>query len=114
MKWLDRLHDDLLSLVRESGYRSLSMPTLCTGGIGVPVQFVAVAAIRSVYRDFIAHPQEPLRVRICCFEASHLLMARAPWPLPTRRAWWCLRAPRPLRRWWRSTASTGPSAPRTC
>ena len=58
MRWLDRLHDDLLSRVRESGYRSLSMPTLCTGGIGVPVQFVAVAAIRSIYRDFIAHPKD--------------------------------------------------------
>ena len=45
---------------RAAGYRSVSMPTLCTGGIGIPVQFVAVAAVRSVYWDFCAHPTAPL------------------------------------------------------
>ncbi|CAJ1444671.1 unnamed protein product, partial [Effrenium voratum] len=77
MAWLDRLHDALISKVREAGYRSLSMPTLCTGGVGIPVQFVAVAAARSVYRDFTAHPADPMRVRICCFEQGHLRIVRA-------------------------------------
>ncbi|CAK9077137.1 Isocitrate lyase [Durusdinium trenchii] len=79
--WLTRLHAALLHTVppgwRAAGYRSVSMPTLCTGGIGIPVQFVAVAAVRSVYWDFCAHPTDPMRVRLCCFELGHLRMARA-------------------------------------
>eukprot|EP00913_Durusdinium_trenchii_P000050 g46.t1 len=77
MSWLTRLHAALLHTVRAAGYRSVSMPTLCTGGIGIPVQFVAVAAVRSVYWDFCAHPTDPMRVRLCCFELGHLRMARA-------------------------------------
>lgn len=77
MSWLDELHDSLLSAVRAAGHRTLAMPTLCTGGIGIPVQFVGVAVARSVYRDFLAHPADPLRVRICCFEPGHLHMVRA-------------------------------------
>ncbi|CAE7846665.1 unnamed protein product, partial [Symbiodinium sp. KB8] len=77
MSWLDELHDSLLSAVRAAGHRTLAMPTLCTGGIGIPVQFVGVAVARSVYRDFLAHPTDPLRVRICCFEPGHLHMVRA-------------------------------------
>lgn len=77
MSWLNRLHDCLLVSVRDAGYRTLSMPTLCTGGIGIPIQFVAVAAVQSIYRDFCEHPSDPMRLRICCFEPSHLQMLRA-------------------------------------
>jgi len=75
--WLNRLHDCLISSVRDAGYRSLSMPTLCTGGIGIPIQFVAIAAARSIHRDFCAHPADPMRIRVCCFESVHLQILRA-------------------------------------
>ena len=34
------------------------MPTLCTGYVGVPIPYVAIALMRSVYRDFCEHPAD--------------------------------------------------------
>eukprot|EP00927_Polykrikos_kofoidii_P076430 TRINITY_DN73534_c0_g1_i1.p1 TRINITY_DN73534_c0_g1~~TRINITY_DN73534_c0_g1_i1.p1 ORF type:complete len:394 (-),score=38.90 TRINITY_DN73534_c0_g1_i1:181-1362(-) len=70
--FLTTIHDNLLKVVREAGFRSLAMPTLCTGGIGMPVHLVAVACVRSIHRDFLEHPADPMRIRIACFETNHM------------------------------------------
>eukprot|EP00747_Dinoflagellata_sp_TGD_P209523 gnl/TRDRNA2_/TRDRNA2_82912_c0_seq1.p1 gnl/TRDRNA2_/TRDRNA2_82912_c0~~gnl/TRDRNA2_/TRDRNA2_82912_c0_seq1.p1 ORF type:complete len:399 (+),score=45.40 gnl/TRDRNA2_/TRDRNA2_82912_c0_seq1:60-1256(+) len=72
LAFLDELHNNLLRVVREAGHRSLVMPTLCTGGIGLPVHFVAISAVRAIHRDFCAHPSDTMRVRVACFEQSHI------------------------------------------
>ncbi|CAE8637000.1 unnamed protein product [Polarella glacialis] len=72
LSWLTRLHGNLFQAVREGGFRSLAMPTLCTGGIGVPVHLVAIGALRALHRDFSKHPTDPIRVRVACFEAGHV------------------------------------------
>lgn len=71
LRFLDCIHDTLLSKIRECGHRSLAMPTLCTGGIGLPPHIVALSALRAVHRDFCMHPTDTLEVRVCCFENEH-------------------------------------------
>lgn len=72
LAFLERLHGNLLRAVREAGFRSLAMPTLCTGGVGMPAHLVAIAALRAVHRDFCEHPSDPIRVRVACFEPEHV------------------------------------------
>eukprot|EP00401_Gymnodinium_catenatum_P033808 CAMPEP_0117593672 /NCGR_PEP_ID=MMETSP0784-20121206/72767_1 /TAXON_ID=39447 /ORGANISM="" /LENGTH=76 /DNA_ID=CAMNT_0005395629 /DNA_START=48 /DNA_END=275 /DNA_ORIENTATION=+ len=48
------------------------MPTLCTGGMGIPAHIVAVAAVRAAHLDFIEHPTDPIRVRVACFDPRHM------------------------------------------
>jgi O-acetyl-ADP-ribose deacetylase (regulator of RNase III) len=67
------LHTELLHVVRRAGLRRLAMPTLCTGGIGMPPDLVAEAIVRSWINDLHNHPQDPLFVRIACYEAEHIL-----------------------------------------
>jgi len=70
--WLGILHTELLKEVRNAGYRTVALPTLATGGIRMPPHMVAIAAVEAIHRDFVAHPADPLRLRIACFEAEHL------------------------------------------
>mmetsp|Transcript_63235 Transcript_63235/g.150819 ORF Transcript_63235/g.150819 Transcript_63235/m.150819 type:complete len:394 (+) Transcript_63235:52-1233(+) len=72
MGWLDEIHVNLLKVVREAGLRSIAMPTLCTGGFGVPPHLVALAAVRAARQDFFAHPTDPVQVQVSCYEASHM------------------------------------------
>eukprot|EP00930_Biecheleria_cincta_P001433 TRINITY_DN102577_c0_g1_i1.p1 TRINITY_DN102577_c0_g1~~TRINITY_DN102577_c0_g1_i1.p1 ORF type:complete len:336 (+),score=51.21 TRINITY_DN102577_c0_g1_i1:148-1155(+) len=64
-------HRRLVCAVRRSGYRSVALPTLGTGGMGYPVSLVCAAVAKAVAEDFARHPSEPLRVRVCCFERHH-------------------------------------------
>merc|ERR1712217_793862 len=66
------LHENLFKAVREGGFRSLAMPTLCTGGIGIPPPLVAVALFRALHQDYCLHPDDPLRVRVACFEPDQI------------------------------------------
>jgi len=70
--FLGRIHSILFQAVRDSGCRTLAMPTLCTGGIGIPVQLVAIAAVCAVQADFCEHPADPLQVRVACYEEDHI------------------------------------------
>mmetsp|Transcript_42324 Transcript_42324/g.76780 ORF Transcript_42324/g.76780 Transcript_42324/m.76780 type:complete len:396 (+) Transcript_42324:67-1254(+) len=72
MSWLDEIHMNLLQEVRKAGLRSVAMPTLCTGGFGVPPHFVAIAAVRALRNDFFAHLDDPLQVQVSCFECTHI------------------------------------------
>jgi len=72
LAFLEKVHENLLGTVREAGFRFLAMPTLCTGGMGMPVHLVALAALRVLHRDFCEHPEDPIRVRIACYETEHL------------------------------------------
>jgi len=72
INFIGRLHGNLLRETREAGFRSVAMPTLCTGGMGIPPSIVATAAVLAVQRDFLASPADPLHVRVACFEAEHL------------------------------------------
>ena len=45
------LHTELLDVVRRAGLRRLAMPTLCTGGIGMPPDLVAEAIVCSWIND---------------------------------------------------------------
>jgi len=71
--YVTALHRNLLNAVREAGFRSLAMPTLCTGGIGLPIALVAIAVIRACHEDFLRHPSDFIRVRVACFDVSHAL-----------------------------------------
>uniref|UniRef100_A0A7S1AGW8 Macro domain-containing protein n=1 Tax=Noctiluca scintillans TaxID=2966 RepID=A0A7S1AGW8_NOCSC len=70
--YLDRLHSGLLRAVRAAGFRTLAMPTLCTGGIGMPAHLVAIAAVKAAQRDFCEHPNDPIWVRVACYEIEHI------------------------------------------
>jgi len=70
--YLDTLHSNLLSVVRENGMRSLAMPTLATGGMRLPVHLVAIAAVMAIHADFSAHPADPIHVRVACFDPDHI------------------------------------------
>jgi len=72
LTFLEKVHENLLGAVREAGFRFLSMPTLCTGGMGMPAHLVAIAALRVVRRDFCEHPDDPIRVRVACYEMEHM------------------------------------------
>merc|ERR1719265_2971876 len=72
LAFVGKIHDNLLLAVREAGFRSLAMPTLCTGGIGVPAAIVAIAVVRAVRKDFCRNPSDPLKVRIACFDSDHI------------------------------------------
>lgn len=72
LAFLGKLHNNLLLAVRNAGLRSVAMPTLCTGGIGIPVKLVAIAAVRSIHQDFCNNPSDPLRVRVACFDRDHV------------------------------------------
>merc|ERR1719265_2772578 len=66
------LHMDLIKATRQGGYRSLAMPTLATGGQGIPPHIVAIGALQAIHSDILEHPSDPMRVRIACFEAHHI------------------------------------------
>lgn len=72
LAFLGQIHENLLKTVREAGFRFLAMPTLCTGGMGMPVHLVAIAALRAVRRDFCEHPNDPIKVRVACYEIEHM------------------------------------------
>merc|ERR1712232_1055956 len=72
LQFLIDVHGNLLRTVRNAGFRRLAMPTLCTGGVGMPVEFVAIAVLTTLQRDFFEHPSDPMRVRIACFEDDHV------------------------------------------
>lgn len=72
MDFLYSLHHNLFTEVRRAGVRTLAMPTLCTGGIGIPAHMVAAAALRAARQDFLAHPSDPMRVRVACYEEDHM------------------------------------------
>lgn len=71
VRYVRRLHANLLAAVRAKGLRFLAMPTLCTGGLGIPAPLVAVAAVLAVQEDFAGHPADALRVRVACYEREH-------------------------------------------
>lgn len=70
--FLESMHDNLLKAVRDAGLRSLAMPTLCTGGMGMPAHLVAISAVQAVHKDFCEHPADPIRVRVACYEVDHI------------------------------------------
>lgn len=72
LDFLERLHANLFSVVRANGLRSVAMPTLCTGGMGMHATLVAIAAVRAARKDFCAHPADPLSLRFACYEADHV------------------------------------------
>lgn len=70
--YITRLHANLFRTVREGGFRSLALPTLATGGMGIPPPLVAVAAFRALHQDYCLHPDDPLRVRVACFDREEI------------------------------------------
>lgn len=72
MVFLNRIHTNLFTEVRKAGLRSIAMPALCTGGIGIPVEMVAFAAVQVARKDFLANPSDPIRVRVACYESEHM------------------------------------------
>lgn len=51
LDYVATLHRNLLMAVRQAGFRSVAMPTLCTGGVGMPPLLVALAAVKVVHQD---------------------------------------------------------------
>jgi len=72
VNWMRELHSNLLQEVRRAGYRSVAMPTLATGGMGMPAHIVAIGAMEAIHLDLLNNPTDPVRIRIACFEAPHL------------------------------------------
>lgn len=72
VNFVANIHRDLFRAVRQAGFRSMAIPTLCTGGVGMPSGLVAVAALRAFHEDFVAHPADPIRLRIACFDPAHM------------------------------------------
>mmetsp|Transcript_30180 Transcript_30180/g.54866 ORF Transcript_30180/g.54866 Transcript_30180/m.54866 type:complete len:389 (+) Transcript_30180:65-1231(+) len=70
--FLETIHSNLLRVVREAGHRSLAMPTLCTGGMGMPAHLVAISAVKAIHKDYCDHAADPIRVRVACFEVDHI------------------------------------------
>jgi len=79
LAWLTTLHSNLLHAVREKGCFSVALPTLCTGGMGVDPRLVTAGLAAAVLQDFNAHPQDPLRVVLCCFEEMHAAVMEEEW-----------------------------------
>lgn len=73
---LAQLHRRVFAAVRGAGFRSLVMPTLCTGGQGVPAEIVVKVLASVVAEDLIAHRGDPLKVRVACFDARHVFLLR--------------------------------------
>ena len=69
--FLQHLHITLLATVRTAGFRSLVMPTLAIGGIGMSPASVCHAVACAARQDFIDHPGDPIVVRVACFQESH-------------------------------------------
>lgn len=72
LRFLEAIHANLLKAVREAGHRSLAMPTLCTGGMGMPAHLVAISALKAIHKDYCDHAADPIRVRVACFEVDHI------------------------------------------
>ena len=56
-------------------HRSLAMPTLGTGGIGLHAAHVCEGLALALADDVRAHPGALLRLRVACFEAAHATYA---------------------------------------
>ena len=72
-----RMHANLFAAMRAAGLRSVAMPTLGTGGQGYRAGRVCDGLAMAYAEDFRMHPHLPMRVRVACYEVSHLLHARA-------------------------------------
>ena len=72
----ETLHTNLLTAVRVANYSSVAMPTLGTGGMGYEVSNVTHGFMIAVLRDAQQHPEALIRVRLACFEQSHVPVAR--------------------------------------
>ena len=72
-----RLHASLFSAMRQHGHTSVAMPTLGTGGAGLDVACVCDGLTMALAEDARQHPHALLRVRVACFERSHVAHARA-------------------------------------
>lgn len=71
-----RLHTSLLRSVRAANCTSLALPTLGTGGMSMSVANVSRGFAHAVIADVQAHPRALLRLRVACFESSHVVAVR--------------------------------------
>eukprot|EP00747_Dinoflagellata_sp_TGD_P170005 gnl/TRDRNA2_/TRDRNA2_200439_c0_seq1.p1 gnl/TRDRNA2_/TRDRNA2_200439_c0~~gnl/TRDRNA2_/TRDRNA2_200439_c0_seq1.p1 ORF type:complete len:304 (-),score=47.07 gnl/TRDRNA2_/TRDRNA2_200439_c0_seq1:35-874(-) len=75
-EFLISLHRRLLGEVRKAGCRRLAMPTLGTGGMGMHPRMVCKAVARACAEDLALNPNDPIFVRVACFEREHALEMR--------------------------------------
>ena len=72
-----RAVSSLLSAVRATTYRRLALPTLGTGGMGIPCTLVVDATFEALRADFASHPRDPVQMTLACFEEGHFKTAKA-------------------------------------
>ena len=72
-----RMHANLFAAIRAAGLSSVAMPTLGTGGQGYSAGCVCEGLAMAYAEDFCKHPHLPMRMRVACYEVSHLLHARS-------------------------------------
>ena len=69
------MHANLLRAVRSKGCTTLALPTLATGGQGMPPSEICLGLAEAMRADLHAHPQSLLRIRLACYERSHVKFA---------------------------------------
>lgn len=80
--FLLRLHQSLLSAVRNhpSNYRTLALPILCAGGMGMDAELVCDALASAAVLDIAAGLEHgALRLSVCCFEEEHATYMERSW-----------------------------------